>query len=55
MFKTAREKQNEYEKKVYNSSIIQGIFDTLWVLEEKVIVLENKVEELKKEKENDKE
>jgi hypothetical protein len=40
--KTKRDKQNEFEKKLYNTSMLQGIFDTLYVLEQRIEKLEQK-------------
>jgi hypothetical protein len=39
-FKSKRDKQNEFEKKLYNTSMLQGIFDRLYVIEKRIEKLE---------------
>jgi hypothetical protein len=46
--KSKQERQNEFEKKLYNTSMLQGIFDTLYVLEQRIEKLEQK-EKIKEE------
>lgn len=42
MFKSERKKRIEFDKKLYNTAIVQGIFERLNELEDRIKVLENK-------------
>lgn len=66
LFKTKREKNNEFNKKLYHTNIIQGIFDRINVLENRIIRLEGEniklekyidlqIESIKSEKEQEQE